>query len=130
MVRSRSTTNAQASTSASVPVAITRPNTKARVVLTTVVEGKQPRPSKARVSRIQVPVVSVPSVVPAVAPSVGGCSSSVVEKKKKGSATAVSVPSVPVKKQSAWIAHVKQYCTENGCSYKEALKLSKATYKT
>ena len=28
-----------------------------------------------------------------------------------------------------WIAHVKQYQAEHGCSYKEAMVKSKATYK-
>ncbi len=27
-----------------------------------------------------------------------------------------------------WIQHIKQYQSENGCSYKEAMKQARATY--
>jgi hypothetical protein len=33
------------------------------------------------------------------------------------------------KKPNAWISHVKQYQTANNCTYADALKLSKSTYK-
>jgi DNA topoisomerase VI subunit B len=33
------------------------------------------------------------------------------------------------KKTSPWIVHVKQYCAEHGCSYKEGLKLASPSYR-
>jgi hypothetical protein len=43
----------------------------------------------------------------------------------------IAIPTITTKtkKSNPWVAHVKAYQKENGVSYKEAMKLSKETYK-
>jgi hypothetical protein len=52
-----------------------------------------------------------------------------IPKEVRQSVTKKAVEMIGGKKPNPWIQHVKAYQMENGVSYKEAMKLSKASYK-
>jgi len=86
------------------------------------------KPAQAKKSRAKkVEVVEPTEMKPVKKPRVKKMEE--VESPKPRVKKAVKAESAPVKKPSAWMAHVKAHQAKHGGSYKDAMKNAKATYK-